>query len=302
MAKKSKSKHSPDSGIEEFTNKGFNWFPGHMMKALKQIKEHLPSVDIVLEIRDARCPLATSNKAFFEYIGNKNHLIVINKTNLANPKINEQWMEWFSKQDHPFVFVNCLDGKALSGITKLAKDIILKNHLQSNPDAIEKKKLKMMIIGLPNTGKSTLINRLAHRDASKVADRPGQTQHQLWVKAANDLEILDTPGIMPPAIKNQEQAYWLSAIHAIPERIANYEDTACYLIKFLLKTNPEVLTSRYKIEKLGTDYLEILNQIGVSRGCIRLGNEIDYERVYKVIINDFRAQELGLINLELPPK
>ncbi len=177
----------------------YNWYPGHMAKALREVKKRLTLVDIVLEIRDARVPLASGNRALDAEVGNKCKLIVLNKSNLADEALLGQWNEWFEAQGTPFIFVNCFDKPALKKIVSIGRKIVEKNRRDCNPDYVATKtKLKMMIVGLPNTGKSTIINQLANRGATKVADKPGLTQIQQWITIENDVELLDTPGIMPP--------------------------------------------------------------------------------------------------------
>ena len=304
-AKKKKEKDNNGLTPEKSPRSDFNWFPGHMTKALRKIKEKVKIVDIILELRDARSPIVTSNKAFVDLIGNKPKLIVLNKMDLADPKIVKLWQNWFKEQNQPFLFVNGLDRKSISKIVELSKGIIQNNRIKSNQDLKEKplpkKTLKMMIIGLPNTGKSTIINKLANRNASKAADKPGQTQQQIWINVNKDLKILDTPGVIPPVIETDEQLLWLSALHAIPERVLNIEETACYVINHLLKFNPSSLSSLYKYPEDNYDLLSTLEKIAQVRGCIKKGNQYDYERVYKLFIHDFRAGKLGQISFGEPP-
>ncbi len=304
---KNKSKNKVEEELSEYLTddagtKRINWFPGHMNKAVKKIKERLKQVDIVLEIRDARSPLATGNKVINDSLGEKSRLIVLNKTNLADPEVIKLWQVWFEAQETPFVFINCFDKNSLLKITQNAKKIVKEKRLKSNPDKEPRSKLRMMIIGLPNTGKSTIINKLANRNATKVADKPGQTRLQLWVKVDNDLELLDTPGVMPPKIDKYEHGLWLAALNSIPEKIVNQEDSSCFVIEHLIKTNPEGFQTHYKIETLDTDLVGILNQIAKSRGCIKKKNEYDYDRVYKMILLDLRSGDLGPVSFGIPPK
>ncbi|MBT3980180.1 MAG: ribosome biogenesis GTPase YlqF [Bacteriovoracaceae bacterium] len=303
MGKSYKSKKkkggAKDSAIAdgEYKDPTLNWYPGHMIKALNKIKENIKLVDVIIEIRDARSPLATGNQSFSQQFRDKKRLIVMNKTNLADPKVVALWEKWFSKKDEPFVFINGLDSNSLGKVIQLTKEIVKESRSESTKSS----KLKLMIVGLPNTGKSTIINRLSNRDASKVADKPGQTTRQLWVKVNSELEILDTPGIMPPFMESKEQVHWLSALHAIPERITDSEDTACYIIRHILENHPKNLRDFYKIDDSADDLVGTLNLIAKIRGCIRKKNEYDYERVYKIVIADFRKGNLGLINFGLPP-
>lgn len=283
------------------TRNHITWFPGHMNKAIKQIKEKLRQVDVVLELRDARTPLATANHMAIAAIGEKCRLIVINKANLADPEMIKQWETWFREQGVPFLFTNCFDKVSRNKIVRLAKKIVHEKKMQSNPGGYSRKKFRMMIIGVPNTGKSTIINQLAQRNASKAADKPGQTQCQLWVKVDDELEILDTPGVMPPKVATYEQGLWLAAIHAIPEKIVDAQRTAIFIIEHFLKLKANVFQERYKLENLDMSFIEVLDQVGRLRGCILKKGLFDYDRIYKIIIIDFRTGELGPISLGIPP-
>ncbi len=287
---------------DKVSKSSFNWFPGHMTKAIREIKEQASFVDIVFEIRDARSPLVTGNQLILEQIGKKNRLIILNKMDLGSPKIIALWKDWFAKQNEPFIFINTLNKASVSQIIKIAREIVFQKNKQSNPDFVAKKNLKVMIVGLPNTGKSTLINKLAGRMAAKVADKPGQTQHQLWINAQNDLMILDTPGVMPHSIASDEHVLWLSALHAIPEGILENQNTVCYITEHLLKYNPEIFHQYYGIpDATPRNIEEIMNAVAKVRGCLRGNGQFDFERVYKILINDFRNGSLGPVHLGLPP-
>jgi ribosome biogenesis GTPase A len=301
---KTKTKVNYDLGehIHDNVNtNNINWFPGHMNKAIRQIKERLKKVDIVLEIRDARSPLATGNRSILDTLGEKSRLIIVNKTDLADPKILKLWDVWFKEQGVPYIFTDSFNTACIKNIVSTARRIVKAKWLLSNPEGVDKKNLRMMILGLPNTGKSTIINKLANRNASKAANKPGQTQHQLWVKVDTDLEILDTPGIMPPKIDKHEHGLWLSALNAIPDAIVKPEMSACFIVEHLLKNNSEHFKQKYSFEDLDLDMIEALNHIATLRGCIRQKGEYDYERVYTIVLHDFRSGELGPISLGIPP-
>lgn len=303
MPKKKKINYDLGENIHDNVHRRrVNWFPGHMNKAIREIKEKLKQVDIVLEIRDARAPLTTGNTAFDEAVGQKNRLIIFNKTNLANSNRVELWKEWFSKQGTPFVFINGLDKKSVNQIIEKAKVIVHENILKSNPEYKGKKRFRMMIIGLPNTGKSTIINSLANRQATKAADKPGQTRHQLWVKVDDELELLDTPGIMPPKIAKYEHGLWLAAIHAVPKTIVDEEDSACFIVRFLMENKINAFKEKYQLESFDLELVDVLNQIGKLRGCLRHGGEYDYDRIYTLILADFRAGDLGAVSFGCPPE
>lgn len=280
----------------------FNWYPGHMARALREIKQKLNIVDIVLEIRDARVPLASGNQAMDQGIGQKPKLIVFNKANLADNELIGIWSQWFEEQEINHIFVNCFDKAAMKQVVALARKIVRENRKKTNPDYVEtKSKLKMMIVGLPNTGKSTVINQLANKSAAKVADKPGQTQVQQWITVENDVELLDTPGIMPPMVEKEEHGLWLSAIHAIPDDIAGEETVALFVLKHMLKINSPELLERFKLESSDIDLDEALIKIAALRGCLRQKGLPDLDRVYKIILAEFRKGELGKACFGLPP-
>ncbi len=295
MANKNKT------GIEHLENNHFNWFPGHMNKAIKEIKKNIKLVMIIIEVRDARAPMVSGNKDNYDSNGEKPYLIVLNKTNLADPKAIKLWQEWFSKKKESFIFVNALDKKSIKAIIKRSKEIIHAHRLKSNSTIPAKDKIKMMVLGLPNTGKSTIINKLANRDATKAAPNPGQTKVQLWIKVDKDLEILDTPGVMPPKINQQIHGMWLSAIHAIPDHIITPDYSACFIVEHLLKIKSQAFREHYKFESLNIDLIAACDHIAKQRGCLRSGGGYDYDHSYKIILGDFRKGNLGPTCFELPP-
>jgi ribosome biogenesis GTPase A len=292
-------KITPDRKKEDLY---INWFPGHMNKAIKQIKAKLKLVDIVLEVRDARVPLVSGNPALNAALGLKSKLIVFNKANLADQDNIKLWKEWFSKQEQPFLFINALDKGSIKKITDYSKKVVLDNFEKHNPGKVPTNKVSMMIIGLPNTGKSTLINRMSQRNAARTADKPGYTQSQQWIKVEENFLLLDTPGIMPPKIHTKEHGLWLTSVHAIPSKIVPDETTAIFLIEYLLKNKSKELLERYKLENHDMGFLECLEKIGLNRQCLLKKGVVDYERVYTIILLDFRSGELGKISFESPPE
>jgi ribosome biogenesis GTPase A len=295
MTKKNKS------GIEYLEQNHINWFPGHMKKAIEKIQQNIKLVNIIIEVRDARAPMASGNKENYESRGQKPYLIVLNKTNLADPEAVESWKNWFTKQNESFLFINALDKSSIKSIVKRAKEILQAHRLKSNSTTPLKEKMKMMILGLPNTGKSTIINKLANREASKAASRPGQTKVPLWVKVDKGLDILDTPGVMPPRIDVQAHAMWLSAIHAIPDHIVTPDYSACFIVELLLNLKSPEFKEHYKFESLDIDLVTACDHIGKLRGCLRSGGHYDYEHIYKIILGDFRKGTFGPICFERPP-
>jgi ribosome biogenesis GTPase A len=280
----------------------FNWFPGHMLKAMREIKSKAGMVDLVIEIRDARVPLVSGNKTLNDSIGGKARLIVLNKVNLADNESTTKWSEWFESQGEHFLFINCLDKSSHKLVLSKARKIIEEKRRACNPEGVEQKsKFRFMIVGLPNTGKSTFINQLAKRNATKTADKPGQTRVQLWVNVDEDLELLDTPGVMPPEIAVEEHRIWLGAINAIPDDIIGVEDPACYIVKYFLKKKSQQFLERYKLDSFDMEIDDVLLKIAAVRGCLKQKGMADLDRVFKLILMDFRSGELGPATLSLPP-
>jgi ribosome biogenesis GTPase A len=280
----------------------YNWFPGHMLKAIRDIKAKMAIVDLVIEIRDARAPLASGNRHLNESISGKSRLILLNKVNLADPLMVSKWGAWFKAQGQPHLFMNCLEKTSVKTLLSLSRKIIEDKRRANNPEGIKPKtKYRFMIIGLPNTGKSTFINLLAARHATKTADKPGQTRMQIWVNVGDDLELLDTPGVMPPAIDLEEHKYWLSALNAIPENVIGVEASATFLVKYFMNAKTKEFKERYKLENFNLDLDETFAKIAKARGCLGPKGVLDLDRVYKLILHDFRAGELGKSCFEFPP-
>lgn len=299
--KSSKKEEPKKHKIESEPKAAHNWFPGHMLKAMRDIKSRLAMVDLVIEIRDARAPLVSGNSTLTKAIGGKGRLILLNKVNLADPEAVKKWEAWFEKEEVPFMFINCLEKPTLKQVLTAGRRIIEKKRRECNEDVSQKTKYKFMIIGLPNTGKSTFINQIANRNATKIADKPGQTRIQLWVNVDDDLQLLDTPGVMPPEIENKEHVIWLSAINAIPDEIVGVEDTACFLVDHFLKKKSEAFKERFKLDSFELTLDEVFTKVATIRGCLQAKGLPDLDRVYKVILADFRAGELGKTCFGNPP-
>lgn len=284
---------TPDTGTR------INWFPGHMVKAIRQVQDKMKLVDLVLELRDARVPLTSGNSKLHDVLGQKGRIIVLNKMNLADPRAIEEWRSYFEAQGMPYIFVNSLDLKSASPILSLAKKILQQRRSQEGA-MNQKKTLRLMVLGLPNTGKSTLINTLAGKKITRAANRPGLTQHQQWVKVDAFTELLDTPGIMPPNIEREEQGYWLCAIHAIRDDIVGKDEVAYFVVSYILKHDPQALQRFYQLDRLASDTNGVIEQVAKARHFLARGGKADLERTYDTILTDFRSGALGLYCFEKP--
>ncbi len=299
MKSKVKDKHIVHDDLEQSP---INWYPGHMAKAIREIGEKLNLVDIVLEVRDARVPTVSGNKTLDETLRQKSRLILLNKVNLADPSKIQQWEEWFKTSGLNYMFIDCFDKGTMKKVMNLARKIVDQKRRQSNPNQKEfSKKIKLMVLGLPNTGKSTIINSLSGHNAVKTADKPGHTQSQQWIMVEGGFDLLDTPGVMPPKLAKDEHGLWLSAINAIPDDVVGEELPAKFLVGFFKDANSKIFKERYKLESLDLSVEEIIEKIAILRGCLRQGGLPDHERVYKLILLDFRKGDLGKCCFELPP-
>ena len=231
----------------------------------------------------------------------KAHLILLNKVNLANPNMIQQWEVWFKKQGTPFMFIDCNDKGTMKKVMASARTIVDNKRKEANPDMVFKARMRLMILGLPNTGKSTIINALAGRHATKVADKPGQTVHQQLIVIDKDVDLLDTPGVMPPSLAKEEHGLWLSAINAIPDDIVGEELPAMFLVNYFKDLNSKEFKERYKLENLELSAGEIVEKIAVLRGCLKQKGQFDLERTFKLILSDFRKGEFGKVVFGTPP-
>ncbi|MBF0299568.1 MAG: ribosome biogenesis GTPase YlqF [Oligoflexia bacterium] len=287
----------------DYANEGINWFPGHMEKAFTEIQDKLKSVDIVLEIRDARIPLASGNELLGKSLGEKSRLILLNKVDLADPKIITLWKIWFKNQGIPHLFINCFEKGSFKKVLKLTRQIVDDKKKLSNPDSFKSSsQLKLMIVGIPNTGKSTIVNLLANRTATRTGDHPGHTKSQQWINVDNEFFLLDTPGLIPPDLKVEKHKLWLCAIHAVPDNVLGEELPAQLLLKYLIEIRSPCLLKRYKLDSFDLKIEEIIKKISIFRGCLSKNGLPDFDRVYKLILMDFRAGELGKHCFELPPE
>ncbi len=277
-----------------------NWFPGHMAKAIREIKEKINMADLIIELRDARIPLSSANPKVDEIVGNKPRLILLNKANIADKRVTQEWIEYFKSKNILALDIDALTNYNIKNIMKYAnialKDVFLKREAKH----IKSKMIKAIIIGIPNCGKSTLINTLAKRKAVQTGDKPGVTKNETWIKINDDFFILDTPGILWPKFEDQEVAKRLAFCQSIRDEVLQTEEIARFLVEFLMNNYRHLLKARYDIKDEDNNVEQIIRDIALRRGCITLGEEIDYLRCYTLIINDLRNNRIGDISYERP--
>ncbi len=282
-------------------NQIVQWFPGHMAKTRRLIKESLPFVDLVTEIVDARIPLSSSNPELSEMIGNKPRIVLLNKCDVADENATKQWVEYYKNSGIYALPVDCRSGKSLNAYLPLVREI-LKDKIQKNTEkGMVGKPLRVMVVGIPNTGKSSFINKMAGRNRAKVADKPGVTRSNSWFAVGNGIELLDTPGVLWPKFDDPKVGDKLAFIGSVKDEILDSETLALKLINVLKNDYAGRLTERFKITDFTDkeDY-EILEMIGKKRGFLISGGEIDYERTSVILLDEYRAGKLGKLTLEYP--
>ena len=271
-----------------------NWYPGHMKKTRELIAENLKMVDIVIEVIDARIPVSSRNPIIDELVKTKKRIIILNKSDLSDGKANAQWSDYFKKQGSMVLAMNCMSG---GGVNQLYKIL---NRLQDekNEGQIRKKSLRMMIVGVPNVGKSSLINRMTGKKSAKTGDRPGVTKGKQWLGLENGMQLLDTPGILWPKFEDPEAGLNLAFCGSIKDEILDVATLALELIKVLQRDYPQLLKDRYKLDEIEEDALTNMENIALKRGFILPGRRIDYERCAKTVLDEFRSGKIGNITLE----
>mgnify|MGYP003289840133 FL=1 len=277
------------------------WFPGHMAKTRRLIKESLSLVDGVTEIIDARIPYSSSNPELEELINNKPRIVLLNKCDLADKATTNQWVEYYKKKGVKAIPVDCRTGKGLNNyivaVREVLKDVIKKNEDRGMPG----RALRIMVVGIPNTGKSSFINRMAGTTKAKVADKAGVTRHNQWFAIGNGIELLDTPGVLWPKFDDPQVGDRLAFIGSVKDEILDAETLAIRLLEVMKNDYPERLAERYKIADFtNKEAWEVLKMIGKKRGMMIKGGEIDYERASVMLLDEYRGGKLGTISLEKP--
>ena len=281
------------------------WYPGHMHKARRQIEERIKLVDIVYEILDARIPYSSQNPLIKEIVGMKKRLIILNKADLADVRVTKLWLDEFNKRGDVAIAINSLHSSVKDKILTKSKQMLVEKFEKEKTKGLRPRPIRAMIIGIPNSGKSTLINTLAKRKATLVANRPGVTKAQQWIKVASELELLDTPGMLWPKLESEHVGFSLALTGAIKDSILPIDEVAIYAIKYLLENYKALLFERYNLcaeqVDLG-DPVSILTTIGINRKFLISGAEIDNDRTCETLVKEIRDVKLGRLSFETPSK
>ena len=275
------------------------WFPGHMAKARREITEKLKLVDIVLEIVDARVPLSSRNPMMGEILKDKPTLVLLNKANLADKKETLKWIDYFKKEGVKALDIDLIDNYNVNKIIPACNEVLEKQILAAKEKGYSNFKIRALVVGIPNVGKSTFINTLAKRKAAVTGDKPGVTKSQTWIKINNSLELLDTPGILWPKFENEVVAHNLALCGAIKDDILPLDDVISYGLSFMQKYYPDNLNNRYGVNITSDmELLDIYEVIGRKRNCLLKGNQIDYDRVVNLVLFDLRHNKLGAMSYD----
>lgn len=287
--------------MPDFQKQNVQWFPGHMAKTRRLIKESLKLVDGVVEIVDARIPRSSSNPELSQIINKKPKIVLLNKCDMADPAVTDMWIKYYDQNGVTAIAVDCKTGKGLNKFQSACEKALSSVIKRNKEKGMEGKSLRLMVVGIPNTGKSSFINRMAGKYKAVVADKAGVTRSNQWFSAGNGIELLDTPGVLWPKFDDREVGDKLAFIGSVKDEVTDIETIACRLLETLSKTRPKMIEDRYKI----TDFedlqsWEILEKIGRKRGFLIKGGEIDTLRAATAVCDEFRGGKLGKISLELP--
>lgn len=297
--------------MEQNTTKtNINWYPGHMAKTKKQIIEDLKLIDVVVELLDARIPMSSQNPDLQEIAKSKKKIIVLNKCDLADEQENKKWVSYFEKNGIKAILTDANSGLAINEVTRQIENI-MKDEISKNAEKGRiGKSIRVMILGIPNVGKSSFINRISKKTSAGVGNKPGVTKQKQWIRLSNNIELLDTPGVLWPKFENEKVALNLAFTGTIKDDILEKTEIAFYLLKFLLENYKENVTGRYKIsneefenivennQNPNEQIMDIFRLIGKKRGAIVSGGNVDEEKVANIILDDFRTGKLGKISLE----
>lgn len=276
------------------------WYPGHMTKAKRQMQEDLKLIDLIIELVDARIPLSSRNPDIDELGKNKARLILLNKSDLADERYNEQWSAYFQKKGFYVVKVNAKSGAGLKSIQVVIQEACKAKIERDRRRGIKNRPIRAMVVGIPNVGKSTFINSYAGKACAKTGNKPGVTKGKQWIRLNKTLELLDTPGILWPKFEDQEVGKRLAFIGSIKDEILNLEELSLELLDYIRTNYPGLLNTRYGIEEEGTP-VSLLEAVADKRKCLIRGQEIDYAKAAGIVMEEFRNGKIGRITLEFPP-
>ncbi|MCZ8512443.1 ribosome biogenesis GTPase YlqF [Paenibacillus filicis] len=282
------------------------WFPGHMTRARRQIQDKLKLIDLAIELLDARIPLSSRNPMIDEILQNKPRLVLLNKSDLADPELTRQWVAYFAGQGLQALPIDAVNGNPVKDIMARSRELMSSKIEAQIRKGMNPRAIRALIVGIPNVGKSTLINRMAGRKIALTGDKPGVTKGQQWIKVGTEMELLDTPGILWPKFEDQQVGLRLAATGAIKEEILHVEDIAFFAMRYLAGHYKEAVKERFGVSEVPDDpsdtdaIVELMEAVGRKRGALMSGGRVDLEKASLTILRELRAGKLGRITLETP--
>ncbi len=277
----------------------YQWYPGHMTKAKRMMQENIKLIDLIIELVDARIPTSSRNPDIDELGKNKSRMVLLNKSDLADPALNKQWISYFEEQGAHVLEINSKTGTGIKSIHAMVQEACREKIERDRKRGIVNRPVRAMVVGIPNVGKSTFINSFAGKACTKTGNKPGVTKGKQWIRLNKNLELLDTPGILWPKFEDQEVGMKLAFIGSMNDEIIIMDELACDLLHFLKERYPKALAERYDIELQEAD-VDILKEIAESRKCYAKGDTLDLGKAAALLVDDFRSGKLGRITLEQP--
>ncbi len=275
-----------------------NWYPGHMAKTKREIKEKLNLIDIIYEVIDARMPISSKIVDIDELIGNKKKILLMTKYDICDKEETDKFIRYYEDKGYTVIPLDLMNENPTDKLVSISKNLMIEENKKRKAKGLKSRSIRALIIGVPNVGKSTLINRLVGKKSAGVGNKPGVTKNLSWIRINKDIELLDSPGILWPKLENQESAHILAALSSIKEEIIDNMALSCFILKKMMKLYPSNLYDRYGIEKLDDDFIETFDIIGKKRGALTKGGVADYDKVANIIIKDLKNGYLGNITLD----
>lgn len=275
----------------------YQWYPGHMTKAIRQMKEDIKLIDIVVELVDARVPNSSRNPDIDSLANNKARIIILNKSDLADSGKNAEWIEYFKEKGFYVVAIDSRKKSAIKEVSKIIDKACAKKKERDLKRGIKNRPIRAMVVGIPNVGKSTFINTYAGRASAKTGNKPGVTKGKQWIRLNKNVELLDTPGILWPKFEDKQVGFNLACIGSMNDNILDSSEIANGIVEFIINNYPGLIGDRYDVDE-SQDIVDILDNIAKNRNCIKKGEEIDYNKTYNLIIDEFRSGTIGKVTLD----